>query len=146
MLSSIECVFIDFRGLGLILSVPFVPRFYAVLQNYAKYAAPSLGWGHVIFMPIFGSFDVTLVTWAVCLILIGREKFCCAVIGWDPVETPLLLETFFQRDSIPILVSRTVKTRKFKLLYFRNETCYGNENLYKDLLFVYLQPSVNKNT
>ena len=31
--------------------------------------------------------------------------------------------TFFQRDSIPILVSRTEKTRKFKLLYFRNETC-----------------------
>ena len=53
---------------------------------------------------------------------------------------------FFQRDSIPILVSRTVKTRKFKLLYFRNETCYGNGNLYKDLFFVYLQPSVNKNS
>ena len=28
---------------------------------------------------------------------------------------------FFQRDSIPILVSRTVKTREFKLLYFRND-------------------------
>ena len=27
--------------------------------------------------------------------------------------------------SLPILVSRTVKTRKFKLLYFRNETCCG---------------------
>ena len=53
---------------------------------------------------------------------------------------------FFQRDSIPILVSRTVKTRKFKLLYFRNETCYGNGNLYKDLLFVYLQPSLNQNS
>ena len=52
---------------------------------------------------------------------------------------------FFQCDSIPILVSRTVKTRKFKLLYFRKETCYGNRNLYKDFCFVYLQPSVNKN-
>ena len=52
----------------------------------------------------------------------------------------------FQRDSIPILVSRRVKIRKFKLLYFRNETCYGNGNLYKDLLFVYLQPSINKNS
>ena len=50
---------------------------------------------------------------------------------------------FFQGDSIPILVSRAVK---FKLLYFRNETCYGNGNLYKDLLFVCLQPSVNKNS
>ena len=37
------------------------------------------------------------------------------------------------------LVSRTVKTRKFKLPYFRNETCCGNGNMYKDLLFVYLQ-------
>ena len=55
-------------------------------------------------------------------------------------------ETIFQRDSIPILVSRTVKTRKFKLLYFRNETCYGNGNLCKDLFFVYLQPSVNNNS
>ena len=53
---------------------------------------------------------------------------------------------FFQRDSIPILVSRTVKTRKFKLLYFRNETCYRNGNWYKDLLFVYLQPSISKNS
>ena len=79
------------RGLGLILSVPFVPRFYAVLSNYAKYAAPSLGWGHVIFMPIFGSFDVIVVTWAVCLILIGRENFCCAVIGRDLFEPPSLL-------------------------------------------------------
>ena len=43
---------------------------------------------------------------------------------------------FFQQDSIPILVSRTVKTRKFKVLYFRNETYYGNGNLYKDLFFV----------
>ena len=53
---------------------------------------------------------------------------------------------FSQQDSIPILVSRTVKTRKFKLLYFRNETCYGNGNLYKDLLFVSIQPSVNENS
>ena len=95
MLSSIECVFIDFRGCegtgALFLSVPFVPRFYAVLQNYAKYADPSLGWGHVTFMPIFGSFDVIEVTWAVCLILIGRENFCCAVIGQYLLEPLLLL-------------------------------------------------------
>ena len=53
---------------------------------------------------------------------------------------------FFQRDSVAILVPRTVKTGKLKLLYFRNETCYGNGSLYKDLLFVYLKPSVNKNS
>ena len=51
-----------------------------------------------------------------------------------------------QRDSIPILVSRNVKTRKFKLLYFRNETCYGTGDLYKEfVVVVYLQPSINKN-
>ena len=53
---------------------------------------------------------------------------------------------FLQRESIPILVSRTVKTRKFKLLHFRNETRHRTGNLYKDLFFVYLQPSVNKNS
>ena len=42
-------------------------------------------------------------------------------------------------------MSRTVKTRKFKLLYFRNETCFGAGNLYKDLFSIYLQPGVNKN-
>ena len=47
---------------------------------------------------------------------------------------------FFQGNSIPILVSRTVETRKFKVLYFRNE------NLYKHLLFLYFQRSVNKNS
>ena len=97
MWTSIECVFIDFRGCegtgASFLSVSLVPRFYAVLSNYAKYVDPPLGWGHVIFMPIFGSFDVTLVTWALCLILIGRENFCCAVIGWDLLE-PLLLLTY----------------------------------------------------
>ena len=90
------CVFYglpgDARGLGFrFLSVPLVPRFYAVLQNYAKYADPPHGWGHVIFMPIFGSFDVTLVTWAKYSMLIGRENFCCAVIGWDLFEPLLLL-------------------------------------------------------
>ena len=55
-------------------------------------------------------------------------------------------EILFQRDNSPILVSRTVETRKFKLLYFWNETCYGTGNLYKDLLFVYLQPFVKKNS
>ena len=55
-----------------------------------------------------------------------------------------------RRDFFPtaflFCVSRAVKTRKFKLLFFRNETCYGNGNLSKDLLLVYLQPSVNKNS
>ena len=85
----------DFRGMrgdwGFGLSVPFVPRFYAVLQNYAKYAAPSLGWGHVTLMPIFGSFDVIEVTWVKYSMLIGREKLCCAVIGQYLLEPPLLL-------------------------------------------------------
>ena len=53
-------------------------------------------------------------------------------------------ETLFQRDSFPISVSRNVKTRKFKLSYFRNETRYGTGKMYKDSFFVYLRPSVNK--
>ena len=65
---------------------------------------------------------------------------------WNGYTAENQEERLFQRDSIPILVSRTVKTRKFKLLYFRNETCYGTGNLYKDLFFVYLQPSINKNS
>ena len=60
------------------------------------------------------------------------------------IQLKIKRRDFFQRDRIPILVSRTVKTRKFKLLYFQNETCYRNGNLYNDLLFVCLQPSVNE--
>ena len=64
--------------------------------------------------------------------------------GYENQENRLFFnETTF---LFSILVSRTLKTGKFKLLYFRNETCYGNGNLYKDLLFVYLQPSVNENS
>ena len=88
LLTSGEC-----EGTGVsFLSVLFVPRFYAVLSNYAKNADPPLGWGHVIFMPIFGSFDVIEVTWVKYSMLIGRENFCCAVIGWDLLEPPLLLD------------------------------------------------------
>ena len=36
-------------------------------------------------------------------------------LGGNRRSVPL----FFQRDGIPILVSRTVKTRKLKLLYIR---------------------------
>ena len=59
----------------------------------------------------------------------------------------IMRRDFFQGDSIPILVSHTVKAQKFKLLCLRKyETCHGNGNLYKDLFFVYLQCSVNKNS
>ena len=58
------------------------------------------------------------------------------------IQLKIKRRDFFQRDNIPFLVSCTVKTRKFKLLYFRNETYYGNENLYKDLLFGYLNASL----
>ena len=44
------------------------------------------------------------------------------------------------------LVARTVKTQKFKLLYFRNETCFRAGNSYHELFFIYLQTSVNKNS
>ena len=51
---------------------------------------------------------------------------------------------FFQRDSIPILVSSTVKTPKFKLLKWNT---LRDWKLVQRLtvLFVYLHPGVNKN-
>ena len=36
-----------------------------------------------ISMTIYGHCDVNWVTWPVCAILIGRENFCCALIGRD---------------------------------------------------------------
>ena len=38
------------------------------------------------------------------------------------------------------------KNSEVQIAVFSNETCYGDGNWYKDLLFVYLQPSVNKNS
>ena len=38
------------------------------------------------------------------------------------------------------------KNLEVQIAVFSNETCYGDGNWYKDLLFVYLQPSVNKNS
>ena len=39
----------------------------------------------------------------------------------------------------------TVKIRKFKLLYFKNERRYGARNFVKDLFLGHLQPGVDKN-
>ena len=52
---------------------------------------------------------------------------------------------FFQWDPIPILMSRTVKTRKFKLLYFGMKHASELET-YTKIFFINLQPSVNKNS
>ena len=56
----------------------------------------------------------------------------------DTLEMVILLRIkrrdFFHRDSIPIWVSRTVKTQKFKLQYFQNETCYGTGDLFKRMV------------
>ena len=116
MWTSIQCVFYGLpgnaRGLGLILSVPFVPRFYAVLQNYAKYAAPPLVGGHVTFMPIFGSFDVIMVTWGKYSMLIGRDNFCCAVIGQYHYEPPSLLITPMKLSLNKVLVDLHVRNNQ----------------------------------
>ena len=45
----------------------------------------------MIFMPKYGHCDVSQVTWAKYSMLIGRENFCCVVIGRDLLETPSLL-------------------------------------------------------
>ena len=66
---------------------------------------------------------------------------------WNGYTAENQEERLFFNETAFLFSSRTVKTRKFKLLYFRNKTCYGNGKLYKDLFFVYLQPcSVNKNS
>ena len=66
--------------------------------------------------------------------LFTRELACVRIIISSNTLNGYIAENqeerlFCQRDNISILESRTVKTRKFKLLYFRNETCYGNGNL-----------------
>ena len=53
---------------------------------------------------------------------------------------------FFNETSISYFGVTPGKTRKFKLLYFLNETSFGAGNLYKDLFSFYLQPRVNKNS
>ena len=53
---------------------------------------------------------------------------------------------FFNETAFLFWCYKLWKLGKLKLLYFRNEWCYGNGNLYKDLLFVYLQPCVHKNS
>ena len=49
-------------------------------------------WVTWISMTIYGHCDVNGVTWSICLILIGRENFCCALIGYHPKGPLLLLE------------------------------------------------------
>ena len=50
-------------------------------------------------------------------------------------------ETFFNQTAFLFWCHARWKLASSNLLYFRNETCYGNGNLCKGLLFVYLQPS-----
>ena len=85
----------DFRGKrgdwGFVFECPICTQ---VLRGPLKLCqvCGSTSWvGHVIFMPKYGSFDVSQVTWAKYSMLIGRENFCCAVIGRDLLETPSLL-------------------------------------------------------
>ena len=67
----------------------------------------------------------------------GVVRLIKVSVKWEStVLLKIKTRDFFQRDSIPILVSCTLKTWKF--LYFRNETCYRNGNLCKDFfLFVF---------
>ena len=101
MWTLIQCVcffFMDFRGKrgdwGFVFECPICTQ---VLRGPLKLCqvCGSTSWvGHVIFMPKYGSFDVSQVTWAKYSMLIGRENFCCAVIGRDLLETPSLLVVF----------------------------------------------------
>ena len=44
------------------------------------------------------------------------------------------------------MMSCAVKIRKFKMLYFQNETHYGAENFCKDLFLGPLQPGIHRNS
>ena len=57
---------------------------------------------------------------------------------------PLFNEYSFVAATI--LVSRKVKIRKFKILYFKSERHYRIENLLNDFFLGHLQPSVDKNS
>ena len=74
----------DARGLGLNCAcVPLVTRLRAVNKTMPRMWC-SFSHGVTWFgCPYLGACDVILVTWAICLILIGRDKFCCALIGRD---------------------------------------------------------------
>ena len=135
MLTSVECVFLDFwdaRGLGLLFvvcacavglrgnglpgmrgtwgvvwrsaHVPTIPFTWLRRANALGPTAHAFNYqallslklckecgfnscvrvffipmGHVVF---HGQFDVILVTWAKCAILIGPDQICCALIGY----------------------------------------------------------------
>ena len=65
--------------------VPLVSRFYAVRSiKLCQVCGVLFLMGSRDFDAQNGHCDVTEVTWAICLILIGREKICCAVIGQYP--------------------------------------------------------------
>ena len=49
---------------------------------------------------------------------------------------------FFNETAFPFWCHALLNLGGSYYCIFRNETCYGNGNLYKELLFVYLQPSV----
>ena len=71
---------------------------------------------------------------------------CIVVLIFEVFKLLKIKTNDFFAMRPPILVSPTVKTRKFKLLRFRNESCFGAGNMYKDLFSIYLQPNVNKNS
>ena len=48
--------------------------------------------------PYMGSCDVNGVTWPICSILIGRENFCCALIGYS-LKGPLSLLTLLKTQD-----------------------------------------------
>ena len=92
------CVFDGLTGMrgvwGDCVCVPFVTRLYAVLKTMQRMWSCFLHGVTWISMPKYGHCYVILVTCAVCLILIGWKKICCAVIGYSLLEPCLLLLRF----------------------------------------------------
>ena len=67
--------------------------------------------GHVVF---HGQFDVILVTWAKCAILIGREPICCALIGYRLQGPSWLL--WANSGIIMVIRPRGFTTKRNKIL------------------------------
>ena len=122
------------------------PQFLSYLQKRSTHLYSPLH-GDAILVPRFGALIWPLeikqkhleFTFSIKDLFFTRElEYVRTNISsntWNGYTAENQEERLFQRDSIPILMSCTVKTRKFKLLYFRNETCYGNRNLYKIFIF-----------
>ena len=103
----------------------------ALLHQYGHRKSTKTSGVHFFYKSYF------LFTWELAYVCINiRSK------TWNGYTAENQKERLFFREII--MVSRTVKTWKFKLLYFEKKHATGLETCTK-IFFVYLQRGVNKN-